>query len=437
VLEARKERGEKTAAERLHEIASDLSDRAEETIERSNESLQNTARRADIQAGVRGRAFSDQALARTLHSIAEALSRGEAKYLDGIRHKSQVEALDRVLYRAKWGRIRALKKLKGASKFAYGERLEDEETEPLCDQVIRFAEYPYPTIYKRHLEEAVLKTRNAPGAKLVSERMRKRILKEGDFITFTADYDIDSLRDFLAKAQDGGFDTKWLERSLEDYCRLQRAGITTIHELRAALREYLPHKAETRGDDPVRVAERELIGKHLPGFFPTPRPVIERMLELAELETEHRILEPSCGKGDIVEAIQEKVPGAYLHAVELNRTLADVLAAKGLTVDFADFLEHHRQYDRIVMNPPFEDAKEIDHVKHAYVCLMPGGRLVSVMSEGPFFREDKKAQEFRTWFDERDGESFPLPEGSFKAAEAFRQTGVRTRLVVLEKPTQR
>ncbi len=433
MLEARKERKEQSASERLHELASELTRRADETLERSEATLQNTARRADIQTGIRGRAFADQALARTLHSIAEALSRGEANYLDGIRHKSQVEALDTVLFRAKWARIRTLAKQAGESHYAHGRRLEEEEAQPLAPHVIRFAEYPYPSVYKRHLEEAVLQARNTPGAKLASERMRKRIQKEEDFVTFRDDYDIEGLRDFLTRAKDSGFDTKWLERSLDEYSRLQRAGITTVHELRAALREYLPHRAQARGDDPVRVAERELIGKDLPGFFPTPRSVIERMLELSELEPDQLVLEPSCGKGDIVQAIQELEPGARLRAIELNRTLADVLSAKALSVEFTDFLSHEGKYDRILMNPPFENGQEMDHVRHAYECLAPGGRLVSVMSEGPFFREDRKAQEFRTWFEQCGGESVVLPEDSFATAEAFRHTGVRTRLVVLER----
>ena len=42
-----------------------------------------------------------------MHSIAEALSRGEAKYLDGIRHRTQVETLETILYLAKWARVRA------------------------------------------------------------------------------------------------------------------------------------------------------------------------------------------------------------------------------------------------------------------------------------------------------------------------------------------
>jgi 16S rRNA G1207 methylase RsmC len=58
-------------------------------------------------------------------------------------------------------------------------------------------------------------------------------------------------------------------------------------------------------------------------------------------------------------------------------------------------------YDRIVMNPPFENGQDIAHVEHAYELLSPGGRLVTVMSEGPFFRQDKNAASFRNWLEER------------------------------------
>ena len=55
------------------------------------------------------------------------------------------------------------------------------------------------------------------------------------------------------------------------------------------------------------------------------------------------------------------------------------------------------------------------------------------MSEGPFFRSDKKATAFRDWLDELGAETHQLPEDSFKGVEAFRHTGVRTRLVVIDK----
>ncbi len=65
------------------------------------------------------------------------------------------------------------------------------------------------------------------------------------------------------------------------------------------------------------------------------------------------------------------------------------------------------------MNPPFENGQEIDHVRHAFSLLAPGGRLVSVMSEGPFFRSDSKAIAFRAWLDEVGAETESLPENAF------------------------
>ena len=56
------------------------------------------------------------------------------------------------------------------------------------------------------------------------------------------------------------------------------------------------------------------------------------------------------------------------------------------------------------------------------------------MSAGGFFRSDKKAEQFRAWLEELDAEVEDLPEDAFKGVEAFRQTGVRTKLVSLSRP---
>lgn len=434
VLEERRERKELSASERLHELAADLCARADETIERSNESLQNTSRRADIQAGVRGRAYADQAMARTLHSIAEAMSRGEANYLDGIRHKTHAETLDVILSRAKWERIRSHKRNVGESNHAYSRRVDHIEDEPIGPATVRFAEYPYPHFYKRTLQELITAGLNRNGVKLAAQKMQKRLARESDdYVTFKAEHDIEAVTDFIDRSKAAGLDVERATRAIEEYKRLQRAGITDIHELRAALREYLGHRGEARGDSPILVAERELIGKKLPGFFPTPRPVIEQMLELAAIESEHRVLEPSCGKGDILDAIKESHQDIVLRAIEWNRTLSDVLSAKGHDVEYGDFLEHVGVYDRILMNPPFEQGADMTHIQHAYSLLAAGGRLVSVISEGPFFRSDKQSTAFREWLDEVGGVTEPLPEDAFQGREAFRETGVRTRLLTVDK----
>ena len=60
-------------------------------------------------------------------------------------------------------------------------------------------------------------------------------------------------------------------------------------------------------------------------------------------------------------------------------------------------------YDRIVMNPPFSDRRDVEHVQHAYELLKPGGRLVAIMGEGSFFGSDKKAVAFREWLESVGG----------------------------------
>jgi hypothetical protein len=429
VLEARQASKEETAAERLLRLADELAARAKETVERSKNSLQNTARRASIQAGVRSQAYSDQALAKTIRSIGDALGRGEGGYLDGIRHKTQIEELQSLLQQAKWERTRK-------EQIDNGSHIDAEKISARAPEAadVRYAEYPYPRLWAQNLTDAVRACKSAPGAKLAAARMEKRIRRAGDYVTFREEYEIKQLQDFVSRAKAAGHDTDWLDRQIEPYKRLQRAGITDVHQLRCALRDLLTHWGQKQSDDPVAVAERELIGKKLAGFFPTPRPIIDRMLRLACIEPHHTILEPSCGKGDILDALADACPDNAIAAIELDRSLTDVLRAKGHDyVAFGDFLAHRGQYDRIVMNPPFENGADIDHVRHAYNLLSPQGRLVSVMSEGPFFRSDRKAVAFREWLNERGGETYELPADAFNTRDAFRQTGVKTRLVVIDK----
>jgi hypothetical protein len=109
------------------------------------------------------------------------------------------------------------------------------------------------------------------------------------------------------------------------------------------------------------------------------------------------VLEPSAGKGNIADIIRDQHgTSIQLHTIERCVTLSEILRLKGFEVVGADFIEDcgRSDYDRVVMNPPFEDSQDIQHVMHAYDRLKPGGRLVSIMSPGPFFRQDKSAPHF-------------------------------------------
>lgn len=421
------------AGERLLELADSLETSAKEAL--SQDRLTNTARRADMAAGIRGRARTDLALSETTRRIGEALERGEATYLDGIRHRSQVSLLVSLLRRAVYARSRAERKAKESEHNAWDSwhDPDDLRRRPPTEADIPFLEYPHPVVHARCMREVILRARNVPGVKQAARHLKKHLDGGEDLIEFKTEHDVKDLMDFVSRAESAHVDTSWMGRSLDDLKRLRAANLWTLPELRAAARELLPHLKSPGTEDPIEVLERELIGKKLPGFFPTPPRIISRMLELAGILPGQSVLEPSCGKGDIMDAIAREHPGASLLGIELSRSLHDILAAKGHEVLHGDFLEHEGTYDRILMNPPFEGGADIEHVRHAYELLSPGGRLVSVMSEGPFFRADSKAQGFRAWLEALGATTEELPEGSFTGKEAFRETSVATRLVVIEK----
>jgi len=176
-----------------------------------------------------------------------------------------------------------------------------------------------------------------------------------------------------------------------------------------------------------------------PQLFPTPEPLIKRMVDYAQIRDMQSVLEPSAGTGAIVDYIRYRFPLlANIGVYEINHGLQDILRNKGYCIIGGDFLDSVKygykggpvKWDRIVMNPPFAKLQDIDHVLTAFELLDDGGRLVSIMSPAPFFRSIKKAEAFREWFLEQRGELIDLPPNSFKESG----TGVASKLIILEKP---
>lgn len=165
------------------------------------------------------------------------------------------------------------------------------------------------------------------------------------------------------------------------------------------------------------------------GYFPTPPTVVEQMIELADLESGMRILEPSAGRGAIARPLAAL--GHPVDCVELLEENAAAIKEDGFAASLTvgDFLETvpDPSYPRVLMNPPFAKQVDIRHVTHAHRFLAPSGVLVSVMSNGVTFRENRVAVEFRAMVDECGGEVVPLPSGSFTVSG----TGMNTVLVRL------
>lgn len=102
-------------------------------------------------------------------------------------------------------------------------------------------------------------------------------------------------------------------------------------------------------------------------FYPTPKNVAEKMLEGIDMTNVFYILEPSAGKGDLADAAKayndrnnhgyysKKV---YIDTIEIEPELRAILKDKEYRVVHNDFLTFstYKQYDMIIMNPPFSDG---------------------------------------------------------------------------------
>ncbi len=185
----------------------------------------------------------------------------------------------------------------------------------------------------------------------------------------------------------------------------------------------------------------------IPGFFPTPDALARRMVTLLELDSDMRVLEPSAGAGHLVQALCDYARTCHLdnvrvRVIEINHTLAKLTCERftgnsAVLVSQSDCLafpcpeRDHDAYDRVIMNPPFENGQDVRHVRHVYDLLKPGGRIVAIMGEHAFFSMDKTSRDFRDWLKMR-GTSEQLPAGTFLSSD--RATSVATRLVIIGKP---
>ena len=227
------------------------------------------------------------------------------------------------------------------------------------------------------------------------------------------------------------------ENVAEDLARLKTMGIETPQEFRAALREFVGLRVATKAPDKIKEMERAMIGRRKDGldFFPTPANVVQDMIDAADIQEGMSVLEPSAGMGHIADRIRDA--DVEPDVVELSGDRRELLEAKGYNVVGSDFLDlKDVSYDRIIMNPPFSDRRDMQHAQHAYDLLKPGGRLVAIMGEGVFFGQDKKAAEFRDWLDSKNGTSEKLDDGTFLDASLPVNTGVNARMVVIEKAAE-
>lgn len=163
-----------------------------------------------------------------------------------------------------------------------------------------------------------------------------------------------------------------------------------------------------------------------PQLFPTPVELAERMVDEAGIQPGMRVLEPSAGTGRILDQLPE---GCSVVAVEINAGLGGRLDAEKQAVIIGDFLSCSTatlggEFDAICMNPPFGNADDIKHIRHAFNMLKPGGRLVAICANGP-----RQNDQLLPFVESHGGTWEVLPEKTF----AESGTNVRTVLLVVDR----
>lgn len=127
-------------------------------------------------------------------------------------------------------------------------------------------------------------------------------------------------------------------------------------------------------------------------FFPTPPALIRRMLDKLDFRMLSSILENSAGKGDLADAIIEKLKYAHssyynreakwdLDTIELDENLQHILRGKGYRVIHDDYLTFNsfKRYDAIISNPPFSIGDKF-LLKTINMQEDQGGAIVSLIN---------------------------------------------------------
>lgn len=198
----------------------------------------------------------------------------------------------------------------------------------------------------------------------------------------------------------------------------------TLNDINKALAEYygdvLP---DTTDEKPTKKAQSTAVSKDLQ-YYPTPQAVVDRVLgEIYGLEGK-RVLEPSCGDGRFMDALLKAKARPF--GIEVDPHRAGICCAKGHSVLTANFLETvpTRDFDLVVMNPPFYGRHYAKHVRHAFDYLKPEGKLVAILPATA--RYDHGLLDDLGESSKYDGPWRDLPVGSFSESGTNINTTVFT-----------
>lgn len=180
---------------------------------------------------------------------------------------------------------------------------------------------------------------------------------------------------------------------------------STCLDINRALAEFYGEVLPDAEPEGVKPSASTAVAKDLQ-FYWSPPAVVSAALDLADIPglsaysygrtpPEYRVLEPSCGDGRILDEIRAR--GSRALGIEYHPGRAAEARAKGHSVVTSNFLEQRpvAEFDRVVMNPPFYGRHYVQHVRHAYKFLKPGGTLVSILPATARYDHDELQGDWR------------------------------------------
>lgn len=316
------------------------------------------------------------------------------------------------------------------------------------DDVARYVKFPAPTSTPASLRYIANELADMKGYKQTSKSILSNIkgLGDNDRVNLNGarwDKVVPKLRQLSRSKDNAVYRADHIAELFKSQDRLVRMGIKGAISLRQALREYeqanngkITTRKEVTRLKQLEDAVKDVIRGNrnaFNDFFPTPETEAKELIELADIQSGMKVLEPNAGMGHLADLIAEK-DGVSLDVGELAGSLREILNEKGHNVVSDDFLDYQADetYDRVVMNPPFSHDADIHHITHALKMLKPGGRLVAITSSMAGERGNSANKNFREYLDAVGAVEELHPEGAFKSS--LNPTGVRTKMIVIDKP---
>lgn len=212
---------------------------------------------------------------------------------------------------------------------------------------------------------------------------------------------------------------------------LKTHNINNLEELNIIVDEYqsiynsvnspIDYKAQK-----IKEMELDLKMRQKDNIHFTPKQIIDSMIEAARINENDSILEPSAGIGNIIDSIKSITNN--IECCEVNYQFKELLKLKDYKIVENDFLElTNKSYSKILMNPPFSNNQDIQHLKHAYNLLDDNGVMVCLTSNHWSFANDKESVDFRNWIKDKTHYIKDFEPGLFE------RTSILVKMIVIEK----